>query len=100
MFFISHRDALSGNEPIGAVVAHVSGSRNIESSVAPCFFSHAMHSGPHALRSFGEGVSSPYGNFRPSEPRAAYSHSALVGRCLPSALQKRSAMFQSTQLIG
>src|ERR1700689_5506888 len=41
---------------------------------------------------------SPHGKVRPSLPRAAYSHSASVGRRLPSCLQNPSACSYVTQL--
>ena len=83
----------AGRSPTGAVVGQPSLSVKSASS-GGCRASgpRPSHSAPQALRCFTEGAASPHGYLRPSEPRAANSHSASVGSRLPSALQKRSAI--------
>src|SRR5258708_36644166 len=66
----------------------------------PFFAPHSTHSLPQALSRVLSGSSSPHGYLRPSDPRAANSHSASVGKRLPWYAQYLEDMDQSTQLMG
>src|SRR5258706_11408832 len=95
-----HGESPAMNEPTGAVVAKPSSPSKVGSRFTPCARPQETHSLPHAFRRFDVGASLPHAYFRPSEPRAASSHSASVGRRAPCDAQNVLAAVQSTQFIG
>src|SRR3569833_2659735 len=73
-------EALSLYAPTGATPSS-------QSSLSPVLVRFASHS-------------LPQGNSRPFSPRAAFSHSASVGRRCPRHVQKAFASFQLTPVTG
>src|SRR5438309_9135973 len=95
-------DAPRGYEPTGDVSAQPSLPVYIGflTSGVGSAAAYAAHSSPHAFKRCGFGGALPHGYFRPSLPRAAYSHSGSVGSRAPMNEQYEVACVKSTQLIG